>query len=238
VRLDFAQFHGLIHAVDECVGKILKTLEAEGLAEDTWVIFTTDHGIAFPRAKSTLYDPGIKTALIMRWPRGFAGSKVYKELFSNIDLLPTILEAIGVEVPESIQGKSFLGLLQGRKFKPREEIFAEKTYHDIYDPIRAIRTTRFKYIRSFEKMPNLPLPSDIRRSLSARSVPEEFKGERPPVELYDLEADPDEMNNLVGGPAYAEIEKELDARLTKWLEETNDPILKGPIPAPPGAKVG
>jgi len=252
VRLDLAQFHGLIHAVDECVGKIFKTLEEKGLAENTWVIFTTDHGIAFPRAKSTLYDPGIKTALLMRWPtrsglppvragsrgEGFAGGRVFRELISNIDLLPTILEATGAEVPESIQGKSFLALLQGRKFEPREEIFAEKTYHDIYDPIRAIRTTRFKYIRSFEKMPNLPLPSDIRKSLSARSVPEEFKGERPLVELYDLEADPDEMNNLVGNPEYAEVEKELDAMLTKWLEDTEDPILKGPISAPPGAKVG
>ena len=249
VRLDIAQFHGLIHAVDGCVGEILKVLEEEGLAENTWVIFTTDHGIAFPRAKSTLYDPGIKTALIMRWPKGlpafggapeapkgFAGGKAYQELISNIDLLPTILEAVGASIPENIEGKSFLALLQGREYSSREEIFAEKTYHDIYDPIRAIRTSRFKYIRSFEKMPDLPLPSDIRKSLSARSIPVRFKGERAPVELYHLEADPNEMNNLAGNPEYAEIEKELSARLTKWLEDTNDPILKGPVPAPPGAR--
>jgi len=238
VRLDIAQFHGLIHAVDSCVAEILGTLEEEGLAQNTWVIFTTDHGIAFPRAKSTLYDPGIKTALIMRWPKGFVGGKVYRELMSNVDLLPTILEAIGAPIRENIEGKSFLALLRGQEYQPREEIFAEKTYHDIYDPIRAIRTKRFKYIRSFEKMPDLPLPSDIRKSLSARSIPQAFKGERAPVELYHLEADPNEMNNLAGKDEYAEIEKELSARLTKWLEETEDPILKGPIPAPPGAKTG
>jgi len=75
VREDFADFHGLIHAADASVGDLLQTLAETGLAEDTWVIFTTDHGVPFPRAKSTLYDPGIRTALIMRWPAGFAGGR-------------------------------------------------------------------------------------------------------------------------------------------------------------------
>ena len=159
VRLNIAQFHGLIHAVDGCVGEILKVLEERGLAEDTWVIFTADHGIGFPRAKGTLYDPGLKTALIMRWPKGFAGGKVYTELLNNLDLLPTILEAVGAPIPENIQGKSFLALLQAREYRPRGEIFAESNYHVTYNPMRAVRTSRFKYIRNFDLRPDLPPPS-------------------------------------------------------------------------------
>jgi arylsulfatase A-like enzyme len=93
--------------------------------------------------------------------------------------------------------------------------------------MRAIRTQRFKYIRNFELRPDFP-------PLSGPS----FKGERVPAELYDLEADPTEMNNLVGKSEFAEIERDLDARLTRWMEETDDPILKGPVPAPPGARLG
>jgi len=227
VRLKMAKFHGSIHLVDYWVGKILKLLEEKGLGENTWVIFTTDHGIGFPRAKGTLYDPGLKTSLIMRWPKGFAGGKVYTEILNNLDLLPTILEAIGAPIPENIQGKSFLALLEGRPFQAREEIFAESNYHVTYNPMRAIRTQRFKYIRNFALRPDLPPPAGIA-----------FQGKRASAELYDLKTDPNEMDNLAGKPEYAQAEKDLEHRLTKWMKETGDPILKGPVPAPPGVRLG
>lgn len=237
VRQDLADFHGIIHAADACVGRLLETLEETGLAENTLVVFTTDHGIAFPRAKSTLYDPGIRTTCIMRWPAGFPGGRVYSELLSNVDMLPTLLEAAGVEVPENVEGRSFLPLLRGEDYQPRERIFAEKTYHDIYDPMRAIRTRRYKYIRSYEHRPWLPLPSDIARSLSARSLPEKYRQPRDREELYDLQEDPLEMRNLVGDPRYRDIHQQLSEELTRWQRDTNDPILEGPMEAPPGAKV-
>ncbi len=237
VREDIGDFHGLIHAADACVGKLLQALDETGLAENTWVIFTTDHGIAFPRAKSTLYDPGIRTACIMRWPAGFEGGKAYGNLLSNVDMLPSVLEAAGSPTPENVEGRSFLPMLTGGDYQERDRIYAEKTYHDIYDPMRAIRTERHKYIRSYEERPMLPLPTDIARSLSAKSLGPEAKQVRPPEELYDLEHDPLEMNNLIGNPEYEEVYRRLRGELERWQKETNDPLLGGPMAPPEGARV-
>jgi len=237
VREDFADFHGLIHAADASVGDLLRTLAESGFAESTWVIFTTDHGIPFPRAKSTLYDPGIRTALIMRWPAGFAGGRQFGELLSNIDLHPTILEAAGLAVPRAVEGRSFWPLVAGGRYQKRDCIFTEKTYHDTYDPMRAIRTERYKYIRSYERRPWLPLPTDIRRSLSGRAMPAKYRAPRDPEELYDLARDPSEMENLAGKPEAEDVRRELARQLTRWQEETRDPLLRGPMPAPAGARV-
>jgi arylsulfatase A-like enzyme len=237
VREDFADFHGLIHAADASVGDLLRTLAETGLAQDTWVIFTTDHGVPFPRAKSTLYDPGIRTALIMRWPTGFAGGRQFRELLSNIDLLPTILEAAGLVAPRQVEGGSFWPLLAGGRYRQRDSIFAEKTYHDTYDPMRAIRTERYKYIQSYEHRPWLPLPTDIRRSLSGRAMPAKYREPRDPEELYDLSRDPLEMENLAGKAEHEAVRRELAHQLTRWQEETQDPLLNGPMPAPEGAHV-
>jgi N-sulfoglucosamine sulfohydrolase len=256
VREDFADFHGLIHAADASVGDLLRALAETGLAESTWVIFTTDHGVPFPRAKSTLYDPGTRTALIMRWPAGFAGGRGRPgaqrgareagrlgarrgrgELLSNIDLLPTLLEAAGLAIPQAVQGRSFWPLLAGGRCRKRDSIFAEKTYHDTYDPMRAIRTERYKYIRSYEHRPWLPLPTDIRRSLSGRAMAAKYREPRDPEELYDLARDPLEMENLAGRPEHEAVRQELSRQLTRWQEETQDPLLAGPMSAPDGARV-
>jgi len=237
VREDIADFHGIIHAADTCVGELLKTLDETGLTENTWVIFTTDHGAAFPRAKSTLYDPGIRTACIMRRPARFGGGRVHGHLLSNVDMLPTLLEAADVSIPENVQGRSFLPLLTGGDYRRRDCIYAEKTYHDIYDPIRAIRTERYKYIRSYERRPWLPLPSDVRRSPSARSMPAKYREPRDPEELYDLDRDPLEMTNLIGDPEYKDVHRRLRDQLERWQQETNDPILLGPVELPEGGRI-
>jgi len=231
VRQDIAQLHGSIRKVDQAVGSILDTLKKTGLKDETLVVFTTDHGIAFPRAKCTLYDPGIKTTLIIRWPDGgVSGGNVYSELLSNIDFLPTILEIVKAPLPEDIQGTSFLPLLQGENFKPKKEIFAEKTWHIIYDPMRCIRTNRYKYIHNFIDGPLLRLPGDMERSLSRKSLGETHLKPRPREELYDLRQDPNEENNLAGKPEYSEIQIKLSDRLPEWMEKTKDPVLEGRIP--------
>lgn len=236
VREDLAMFYGAILETDYHIGKILEALRESNKEEDTLLIFTTDHGIAFPRAKSTLYDPGIKTTLIMRWPKGgFVGGKTHNELLSNIDLLPTLLDIIGAEIPDSIQGRSFKPLIYGETYKPREEIFAQKDWHDIYDPIRCIRTNRFKYIRNFIEgvWPYLPLPLDIEESLTRRSIGDSYYTRlREREELYDLESDPNEFFNLVKDPNYLSVLESLRMKLQRWMEENNDPILKGAIPVP------
>ncbi len=232
-RQDVAMFHGAIRAMDAAVGSILVALEAAGLRNNTLVVFTTDHGIAFPRAKATLYDPGIRTALLVRWPEGFTGGRVHDELLSNVDLLPTVLEATGTPLPDDLSGRSFLPLLQGGDYQPNAEVFAEKNTSP-GDIKRCIRTARFKYIRNYDEGPLLALPTDIEASLTRRDMGDQHLAARPEVELYDLRTDPLEMSNLAGQPDQADIEADLAARLQDFQESTNDPVLCGLIERPPG----
>ena len=231
VREDLATFHGCISFTDEAVGGILDALDKSGLSDNTIVIFTTDHGIAFPRAKATLYDPGIRTTLIIRWPAGIKGGETYPELISNIDLLPTLLEAASVPVPDDVEGRSFLGLLRSGEYVPNDWIFAEKNTSP-GDIKRCIRNHRYKYIHNYDAGPKLLLPTDIEQSLTRRDMGDEHLEQRPPVELYDLQEDPWEMENLAGRPEQADVESDLASLLQNLMEETDDPILHGAIPRP------
>ena len=152
IREDLSLFYGIINPVDEVIGKIIEILEKTGLKENSLFIYTTDHGSPFPRAKCTLYDPGIKTLLIMNCPNHnlFKGGKVLDQLISNIDLMPTLLDFIGAKIPENFEGKSFLPILNDTTIPFRSEIFTEKNFHEIYDPLRSVRTREFKHIRNFE----------------------------------------------------------------------------------------
>lgn len=233
-RDEMAMLQGAIRQADRGVGRILTALEAAGLAENTLVIFSADHGLAMPRAKCTLYDAGIETALMARWPRGgMAEGRLVSEMISNVDVLPTILEAAGVSVPERIQGRSFLPLLRGETYLPRTEIYAEKTYHSYYDPMRAIRTERFKYIRNFETSFLVEVPGDVQQGIIFPRHTALYSGsEHPPTELYDLEVDPWEQGNLTGLGRVGEIERRLASQLQTWMEQTDDPLLSGPVPSP------
>ncbi len=232
VRKDLGLFYGIINPVDETIGKINNILENTGLRENTLFIYTTDHGSPFPRAKCTLYDPGIKTLLIMNCPNNlfFKGGNVFEQMISNIDLLPTLLDFIGAEIPENIEGKSFLPVLKGTTSSFRSEIFTEKNYHEIYDPMRSVRTKEFKYIRNFEPSQYLyQLPIDIERGLSGRDLKDKIKLERNKEELYELREDPNELNNLAYNIAYNDILLELRQKLFNWMKNTDDPLLKGKI---------
>ena len=163
-RQQFAAVQGAIRAMDEGVGIVLRALSDAGpdIEENTWVIFTADHGLAMPRAKCTLYDPGIGTALLMHWPAaGITGGRTYVDTISNVDIVPTMLEALGQPQPEELHGKSFWPLLEGQPYEPRQEIFVEKTYHTYYDPMRGIRTWTHKLIVNLAKSPGVELPQDI-----------------------------------------------------------------------------
>lgn len=229
-RKEMAAAQGAIRVMDEAVGHLLSELEQTGQADRTWVIFTTDHGLAMPRAKSTLYDPGIETALLMRWPEaGIAGGKIIDEMISNVDIVPTMLEALGLPVPAEVQGSSFWPLLRGEPYRARSEIFAEKTFHTQYEPMRAIRTDRFKLIVNLELGPRINVPSDIQVGPLYPQMIEQCVNARSKVELYDLAADPLEMTNVADKPAYASQREELTRRLLDWMEQTGDPILQGPV---------
>ncbi|MGD9497039.1 MAG: sulfatase [Armatimonadota bacterium] len=231
IREDLAGLHGLIWRLDEAVGTMRAALQDSGLADNTVFIFTTDHGIAMPRAKGTCYDPGLHTVLIIRWPKHFAGGRVQHELLSNCDLLPTLLELAGAPVPPQVEGRSFLGLLDASDYEPRGHVFCEMTWHDQYNPMRGIRTPRYKYIRNFGRRPLVYMPADIYVAPAGEEMKEDFYNQvRPEEELYDLQSDHLELHNLIDDPAYQDVAWQLRTRVYNWMVETNDPLLYGDYP--------
>lgn len=231
IREDLADMHGAVRAVDDAVGTVTDALERAGLDEETLVIFTTEHGIAFPRAKGSCYDPGIEAALLLRYPGVIDDGNRCDELVSNVDVVPTILDLLDESVPEGIAGRSFLPLLTDEEYFSRDQLFAEMTWHDRYNPMRTIRTEEYKYIRNFWHLPSVYLTNDVFMSRAGRAVRERFhSGRRPYEELYDLDADPYEKANLADDPDYDHVCNQLRNRLMRWMQTTDDPLLKGPVP--------
>ena len=238
-RLDMAAFQESARSLDRGIGAVLDALDAEGLAEDTLVICTTDHGLAFPGAKATLYDRGLGVMLILRGPGGFTGGKASDALVSHIDLFPTVCDLAGIDQPEWLQGESLLPLARGEVEEVRDAIFAEKTYHVAYEPERCVRTHRWKYIKRFGESapgPCCRTPTTGRARICCS--PTGGANVRSPREqLYDLVLDPNEAHNLAGSPAHAGTLEELRGKLEAWMVETKDPLLDGDVPAPEGAEL-
>lgn len=233
VRGDLADFYGAIAAADAAVGRLLDVLADTGLDANTWVVFFTDHGPAFPRAKSTLYDAGTGIGMIVRPPTKRAvAPHVYDELFSGVDLVPTLLGLLGVHVPADVEGMSHADALlaPATAAEPvRQQVYTMKTYHDSFDPIRAIRTKDYSYIENYAARPLLDLPLDIQESPSGHAVEPFIGGPRPERELYDLRTDPSETTNLLTGAdgEVADIEAiaaDLAVRLHDWRQRTGDVI--------------
>lgn len=231
VRHDIAEMHGMVYAIDEAVGKILETIDDMDIQDETLIIFTTEHGIAFPRAKGSCYDAGIEAALILRYPGVADGGETYDELLSNVDVLPTILDIVGVDPPDNLDGRSFLSLLtDSGEYEERDHIFAEMTWHDVYNPVRMIRTERFKYIRNFWHLPKVYLSADVFASEAGREVREKYAvPTRPYEELYDLQEAPQEDENIVFEPRFQDRRTDLSQQLFEWMDETDDPLLDGPV---------
>ncbi len=230
-RAEIAELQGAVAHMDQAAGRILDQLDRLGIADDTLVLFTTDHGLALPRAKCSLYDPGLEVAMIVRYPaRGWLGGRVHDDLLSNVDVVPTLLELLGVDPGGELHGRSFLGLLDGGDYRPHEEIFGELTYHDYYDPRRCVRTDRHKLIANFSNAYAYMDPSQSwNRRCTPRVEPMAF---HPPVELYDLAEDPHELTDLAADPEHAATVEDLLARLHTWMARTGDPLLDGAVTSP------
>jgi N-sulfoglucosamine sulfohydrolase len=235
-RQDMASYKASARSLDQGVGAVLNALDEHDIADDTLVILTTDHGLAFPGAKATLTDRGIGVLLIMRGPGGFHGGRVSEALISQIDIYPTICELVGLDCPDFLQGRSILPVMRKETAEVNDAIFAEMTYHAAYEPQRAIRTKRFKYIRRFGDR-ELPVLANIDDGPTKDLFIAEGWGERPlPREaLHDLLFDPAESHNLVDDGAHAGVLAELQGRLEAWMRETADPLLYGDVEPPPGA---
>jgi N-sulfoglucosamine sulfohydrolase len=236
-RQDFARFRASARILDHGVGQVLDALEHNGYLENTLIISTTDHGISFPRMKCNLTDDGWGVSLILRGPRigkGFAQDT----MVSQLDIFPTLCDYLSIPAPGWLQGKSFLPVLHGETAELHREIFAEVNYHAAYEPLRAVRTLRWKYIRRFgdKKTPVLPNCDDglsktlwLNAGWGQHQIPSES--------LYDLLFDPTEHNDLAADPTYATDLNDLRQRLHTWMVDTNDPLLEGFVKAPPGAVV-
>jgi len=238
VREDVAAYKASAAELDRGIGAVLDALDANGLAADTLVVSTTDHGLAFPWMKCNLTDHGIGVSLIMRGPGGFIGGNVCDAMISQIDIYPTLCELAGIPVPNWVQGKSFMPVINGDIDEVNDAIFAEVSYHAAYEPKRAVRTRRWKYIRRFgdKTTPVLPnidgSPSKdvlLDHGLRERTLSGEY--------LYDLIYDPSESHNLAESSDASGVVTDLRRRLDDWMVATDDPLLNGPVPLPDGAVV-
>lgn len=234
-RTELAELQGAIRHMDEQMGRVFQSIDDLGLAKNTLVIFTTDHGIAMPRAKCSVYEPGLRTSFLLRYPsrNGWHGGARRKEMISNIDYVPTILDLAGISVPAAIQGKSIAPLLNGTSYTPRDRIFGEITYHDYYDPRRSIRTATHKLIVNFSSAPAFMDPSQSWRPRSDTVVPANHAlAYHAPYELYDLTQDPWEQRDLARESSAAGILESLRSQLVAHLQSTQDPILQGAVTSP------
>ncbi len=236
-RRDMAAFKASARNLDFGIGIVLNSLKAHGSDQDTLVICTTDHGIAFPGMKCNLTDHGLGVMLIMRGP-GFSGGSVIDAMVSQIDLFPTICDYLHIEPPEWLQGASMIPLVRGKVQDINDAVFGEVTFHAAYEPQRALRTNRWKYIRHFDqrRRPVLPNCDDgpskevwMRHGWKDRPTASE--------RLYDLLFDPGETNNLAGDLSARSVLTEMRTTLDRWMHETEDPLLVGPVKPPSGARM-
>ena len=232
IRRDIAQHYNNIFAMDQTVGKLLRQLEQDGLADNTIVIWTTDHGDGLPRAKREIYDSGIKVPLIVHWPKslkpaGLNPGSIDKKLVSFVDIGPSVLTIAAIPVPDYMHGSA---QLVPNASPERDYIYAAKDRLDGFNfRERGVRDGQFKYINNL--LPNMPGAQHIayRDKLATMQVLwQQFAAgklnaaqrfwfqPRPAEELYDIVADPHEINNLVDSAAHAATLARMRSALLDW----------------------
>ncbi len=250
VRKDLAQHYGEIMHLDGLIGDVMQELDQRGVAENTIVIFMGDNGAALLRGKGTLYDLGIHVPLIVAGPGVKRGLKT-DALISGIDIAPTILALTKTKIPDVITGRSFLPALRGENYAGSEYIFATRVPHGsslpvntgAFDLVRTVFDKRYKLIyNTLWQLPYSPVDFNghpvwkdlVTRKkngqLDKKHVKTLFSEPRSMFELYDLEKDPQEMNNLSEKPEYADVEYRLKAELQDWMIFNQDYL---PLPIRP-----
>ncbi len=243
VRLDYARYLAEVRDLDTGFGMIMQTLAERGLAENTLVLFMGDNGEALLRGKGTLYNRGLHVPLVVRWPGKVEPGTVSHALVSGVDLAPTFLSAAGSPSAKGMTGLDFMPELLGQPFAGRDQVFGERGWHfgpitrsDGFDLSRSVTTRRYNYI--YNAIPERSYtPVDMAKkniawdaikvarqdgSLSAIHEQIYFQNPRPIFELYDLEVDPFELNNLAGQESVHQIETELRAKLDRWMVREGD----------------
>lgn len=238
-RRDFARFMTSVEWADRCVGRVLEGLKKSGHYENTIIMLTTDHGIPFPYGKCSLFDSGIGVAMILRVPGSKTNGMVSDSMISQLDIFPTLCDLLNFAKPEYLSGVSALPVLRDVRAEVRNEIFAEVTFHTSYEPIRCVRSRRYKYIRWYDKTYLKINQSNMDESISkdylvANGLEEQEKYEEA---LFDLIYDTGERNNLIAVPQYAQVAATMSETLDRHLAQTHDKITEGEIPIEPGWKV-
>ena len=263
-RQDYAEYLTTVQHADAAIGAAIRSVETAGLLDNTIFIYTSDQGFCYHRAKATAYDWGVHVPLAISGP-GIAGGRASRALVGHVDLMPTILDYVGIPAPETVQGVSLRPLLEARSEDVgRASIVSEHNAHGgdpgEYYPTRSITDGRFRYIWNMKhekapdvdidsyatdpenrKRPHQPawmpwdaLPSDVWENNACEEIifhkeafPEAYRllkesMFRPEFELYDLDKDPYETQNLAANPEYAAVGERLDRSLKIWMKTTND----------------
>ncbi len=251
VREDFAKYYDEISRFDEDFGQVLAILEEMGFAENTIILFMGDNGAAILRGKGTLYEFGVHVPMIVRWPGQTKQGSTTDELISGEDVAPTMLEAAGLQAPKAMTGKSFVKLLKGEPFEGRKHVFAQRGAHGsglpnnsaAFDLGRCVIAKDHKLIyNALWQIPYTPVDfagqpfwKELQAMHKDGKLDKEFSRlyfspTRPMFELFDLNADPHEMRNLIGQEKTAALERDLKGVLQRWMILERDFV---PLPVPP-----
>lgn len=250
-RSDIVDYYFEVQRLDREAGEIIDALEAADQLANTIVVFTSDNGMPFPRAKATLYDGGTHVPLAIRFPSRAKGGRALDDFVVLTDLAPTLLEAAGVNVPPEMTGRTLMPLLTGQQQPDRNRVFLERERHaqvrrgDLGYPARAIRNKDFLYIRNFrpERWPagdpetyfsvgpfgdidGGPTKDLLLQRRDEPGIKRYFAlatGKRSAEELYDLRRDPQQLKNVAGDPEYSAAKRKLGQELVTWMRETGDP---------------
>ena len=259
-RKSRARYYTDITKMDTNLGKLLQSLAQNNLSENTIVVFTADQGPQWPFAKWSLYEYGIQTPLMVRWPGQVKANQRTNALVSLVDLAPTFVKIAGGKAPEQIDGQSFLPVIKGKQDKHREMIFATHTGDKLMNraPARMLRTQRYKYILNLA--PEIPYTTHMDKAKdhdggreywdsweqkaqtdkAAAAVLERYH-HHPAEELYDLESDPTERNNLAADLKYTTMLQDFRNKLATWRKDQGDfetgPEQNSPEPAKGGKPV-
>jgi len=243
-RAELAQYYQSVSRIDQGLGRLIEILKEANQYENTLILYLSDNGIAFPGAKTTLYDPGMNLPLIVRSPDQAKRNLTTNAMVSWVDLTPTILDFAGIDpnqkrangTPYRFHGRSFLDHLSHPNPSGWDVVYASHTFHEItmYYPMRVIRTKRYKYILNLAHQLPYPFASDLHAAPTWQGIIKSGAKkygqrdvsaylQRPRHELYNVEADPHEIVNLADNPEFSKTLQSLQSRLKTFQEETRDP---------------
>ncbi|MFI4874774.1 MAG: sulfatase [Blastopirellula sp. JB062] len=237
VRDDLGMYYDEISRLDGYVGKVMRLLQEQGIADNTFVLFMSDNGRPFPRSKTTVYDSGVKTPFIVHWPSGVKPGTTTASLVSSVDIAPTILELAQVPQSPTFQGKSFTPILKNPQAETRQYVFSEHNWHDYQAFERSVRSKDFLYI--YNALPQLTgsPPADAVNSPTFRAMLKldeagkltddqraPLVAPRPQEELYEVMQDEYQLKNLANDPAYAKTLSTMRAEYQQWAKKTDDPV--------------